>query len=785
METDREDLFVQGSTKEERSAGDVCREVMESELPDRLLEKAKGQEMGEKFRSRNGATRQDRKQTQKRREKSHACQGNEIQIQQKTWKIMERRRLTECEKSLSCVTAFHEHQRTHTGETPYMCLECGKSFHQSDSLTLHQRNHTGEKPYQCSECGKSFTVSSRLIVHRRTHTGEKPPKKRRTITMQTKMEIIKRAEKGERPSQIGRALAIPRTTIVCILKDKKRIQEHVKGSACMQSTVITKRRVGIIAQVEKLLISWLEDQHQRRAPVSLAIIQEKARNLYNDLKRQQGENSNIEPFSASRGWFMRFKARANLRDLRGSSEAAGAAEENTRLFPETLAKIIKEGGYCAQQVFNVDETGLFWKKMPSRTTVAREEKSTPDYPAAKDRLMLLLGSNASGDFKLKPLLVYHSENPRVFKGYSKACLPVIWKSDRKLCVNRTIFEDWFSHHFVPSVRDYCSRNHLAFKALLLLDNVPGHPPTLDGMDPNIKVVFLPPSATSLQPMEQGVISTFKAYYLRRTFAQAVRATEKEDGPTLKEFWQGFNIYHAVENIGEAWDEVKPSLLNGVWRNLCPGFVSDFQGFADTVEEVTKNVAEIGKEFNLDVKPEDIDELLALHSEELTSEDLGELEPQKVIKHEDLEELELQKVIKEEDLEELELQKVIKEEDGPTVGEAPPHKVLTAQVLAEAFQHLEAAMSLFEEHDPDIERSAFVNRGITDMYSCYREIYSEGRPPVQTSMDSFFKKAEETAEKPSARTPTGSPSESLASSPQRHPSKLPQPPLKTSPCWSHS
>ena len=292
-------------------------------------------------------------------------------------------------------------------------------------------------------------------------------KQRKFLSVGEKIEIIDTAEKFKLSiRQLSEKFAVSKTQVAEILKKKNDIRRNLAENGNLERKKAFSRRK--TADLDKITYEWFTKVQQENIRISGRILKEKALEVATQLE--------IPSFKASNGWLEKFCQRWKITFKPISGEAGQVEIKDVTQWKEKLKKLI--AGYSEEDIFNAQETGLFFRALPEKTLSLKGEKCT-DGKSSKERLTILFCTSMTGE-KMNPVVIGQSKNPRCFKGSHFEKLPLEWYFNHKSWMTRAIMSDWLT----TFDRKMQRANR---KVLLFLDNATWHATTVELQ--NVKVVF--------------------------------------------------------------------------------------------------------------------------------------------------------------------------------------------------------------------------------------------------------------------------------------------------------
>ena len=359
-------------------------------------------------------------------------------------------------------------------------------------------------------------------------------RKQTDFTLKEKKEIIGAAKKEPNQSKLAREMSkkwgieVKRTTVKGILSKKDAIEAAIRAGIPSKRK---KLKPAKHLELDEGVLIWLKQAREQNLPVVGDLIKEKALKL--------AELMHIPDFIASDGWLDNFKKRNGIMFKTVQGEAGGVdLQPLLEWQQQVLQPLLRQ--FSADNIFNLDEAGLFWRLLPNKTMSFRGERCTGG-KKSKHRITLLIGANMSGTEKFPLLAVGKSNRPRAFKNKE---IPVKYEANLKAWMTAKLFED---------VLRVCDRRlgQQGRRVLLCLDNFSGHPPELQ-LD-NIQLLFFPPNMTSHQPMDQEIIENLMHHYKKILLRRQLEAMDMG-----KEF--EFTLLDALHVVQCAWEQVSESTI---------------------------------------------------------------------------------------------------------------------------------------------------------------------------------------------------------------------------------
>lgn len=218
-----------------------------------------------------------------------------------------------------------------------------------------------------------------------------------TKTLKEKVEILREVDGGKTSKlEIARKHGIPKSTLSTYIKNKRAIEEAYATDAFTGS----RKRLCSAKhpELERAVLTWIKEMRSQNIPLSGPIVMAKAADYALRL--------NIDDFKASEGWLHRFRERHEIVFCTMSGEGK---EVNSETCAKWRSGALQEHlhAYSPRDIFNADETALFYKLLPSKTLTYKGDNCAGG-KRSKERVSL---GRSKHDWDRKTTAADHREGP--------------------------------------------------------------------------------------------------------------------------------------------------------------------------------------------------------------------------------------------------------------------------------------------------------------------------------------------------------------------------------------
>ena len=172
--------------------------------------------------------------------------------------------------------------------------------------------------------------------------------------MYDKVKLIK-ASNGQSVRKLADQFQCGKSTVSDILKKQNAYLEQFEEIEKPNAKRLNK--ASFSEELNKAVYAWFTRVRTQNIPVSGPLLQAQAVIFAKQL--------GFDEFKGSNGWLENFRKRFNIRFQSVSGEGASVDIDVVDNWKEKVHTLIE--GYDPENVFNMDETGLFFRALPKKT----------------------------------------------------------------------------------------------------------------------------------------------------------------------------------------------------------------------------------------------------------------------------------------------------------------------------------------------------------------------------------------------------------------------------------